>query len=149
MVGLSLVLASLAFGAERWLEWLQALAAFSHVAPGTNRINPSALASGPLMAGACAVLGVWLALRYRDLTGLIVGGLCLTPYAHQYDLAPLAPIAAAWLMEYRQRGWPLALAGAALLAGLVGTPLAGLLFASALALAEVPWRTAPVPAPSG
>ncbi|HXQ17272.1 MAG TPA: hypothetical protein VN814_21860, partial [Caulobacteraceae bacterium] len=78
----------------------------------------------------------------RDLTGLIAGGLCLTPYAHQYDLAPLAPIAATWLIDYKQRGWALAAAGGALLAGLVATPIAGLLFAGGLALAKAPWPRA-------
>jgi hypothetical protein len=144
--GAALVLASFAFGPQLWPQWLQALADFGNVAPGTNRINPSALAAGPLAAGACALLGLWLALRYRDLAGLIVGGLCLTPYAHQYDLAPLAPIAAAWLLDYKRQGWALAAAGAALLAGLVASPLAGLLFAAGLALAKAPWpRTKPQP----
>jgi hypothetical protein len=142
IAGASMVLASFAFGPGLWLQWPQALADFAHVAPGTNRINPSALAAGPLAAGACALLGLWLALRYRDLTGLIAGGLCLTPYAHQYDLAPLAPIAAGWLIDYKHRGWALAAAGAALLAGLVATPIAGLLFAAGLALAKAPWPRA-------
>jgi len=142
IAGLSLVLASFAFGPELWPQWLLALADFTRIAPGTNRINPSALAAGPLVAAVCALLGAWLALRYRDLTGLVAGGLCLTPYAHQYDLAPLAPVAAGWLIDYRQRGWALAAAGAALLAGLVATPLAGLLFAGGLALAKAPWPRA-------
>ena len=146
IAGAALVLASFAFGPELWLQWLRALADFSHVAPGTNRINPSALAASPLLTLACALLGVWLALRYRDLTGLVAGALCLTPYAHQYDLAPLAPIAAAWLINYKKSGWALAGAGAALLAGLVATPLAGLLFAATLGLAKAPWpRPKPQP----
>jgi len=146
IAGASLVLASFVFGPALWLQWPLALANFSHVAPGTNRINPSALAAGPLAAGACVLLGLWLALRYRDLTGLIAGGLCLTPYAHQYDLAPLAPIAVGWLVDHTRHGWAPAAAGAALLAGLVATPLAGLLFALGLALARAPWpRSKPQP----
>jgi len=137
IAGASLVLASFVFGVELWPQWLQALADFSHIAPGTNRINPSALApgpvTGPLAAGACALLGVWIAARYRDLTGLIAGGLCLSPYAHQYDLAPLAPLAMGWILERRTHGWGLAAAGGALLAGLVATPLAALGFLAGLA----------------
>ena len=142
IAGAALVLASFVFGPQLWLQWPQALRAFGHVAPGTNRINPSALAPGPLVAAACALLGLWLALRYRDLTGLVAGGLCLTPYAHQYDLAPLAPIAAGWLIDYKQRGWALAAAGAALLAGLVATPIAGLVFALGLIAAKTRWAAA-------
>ena len=145
LAALGLALASLVFGPDLWLQWPKALADFAHVAPGTNRINPSALAAGPLVAGACALLGLWLALRYRDLTGLIAGGLCLTPYAHQYDLAPLAPIALSWLVDYKRQGFGRAAAGAALLAGLVATPLAGLAFV--MGLGALGWRRAALTSP--
>jgi hypothetical protein len=136
LAALGLALASLVFGPDLWLQWPRALASFNHVAPGTNRINPSALADSPWLAAPLALLGVWLAWRWRDLTGLIAGGLCLTPYAHQYDLAPLAPIALNWLADYKRQGFGRAVAGAALLAGLVATPLAGLAFV--LGLAGIP-----------
>jgi alpha-1,2-mannosyltransferase len=139
IAALGLVLASLVFGPELWLQWPKALTRFSHIAPGTNRINPSALLDATWVAAPLALLGVWLAWRWRDLTGLIAGGLCLTPYAHQYDLAPLAPIALSWLADYKRQGFGRAAAGAALLAGLVATPLAGL--ALVLGLAGIPlWR---------
>ena len=139
LAGLGLVLASFVFGPDLWLQWPKALMSFGQVAPGTNRVNPSALPAGPWLTAVLALLGIWLAWRWRDLTGLIAGGLCLTPYAHQYDLAPLAPIAASWLADYKRQGYGRAGAGAALLAGLVATPLAGLLFV--LGLGVIPlWR---------
>lgn len=138
--GLGLVLASFVFGPDLWMQWPKALASFSHVATLTDRVNPSALIASPWLAAPLALLGVWLAWSWRDLTGLIAGALCLTPYAHQYDLAPLAPVALNWLADYKRQGYGRAAAGAALLAGMVATPLAGLLFV--LALGALGWRRA-------
>jgi len=126
IAGLGLVVASFAFGTGLWLQWPRALAEFTHVAPGTNRINPSALVSGPWLAAVLAPLGVYIAVRSRDLACLILGSLCLTPYAHQYDLAPLAPVAAAWLSQPHRFGWARCGLGGALLTGLVATPGAAL-----------------------
>ena len=73
-------------------------------------------------------------------SGLVGGALCLTPYAHAYDLAPLAPLAASWLSAARARLGPRR-AGGALLAGLVATPAAALAFVAALAVLPTPrWR---------
>jgi len=144
--GAALVLASLAFGPGLWLEWPKAVTAFAAVVPATDRINPSALIASPLWAAALALLGVALAWRARNLAGLIGGALCLTPYAHQYDLAPLAPVAGAWLLDVRRQGYGLAAAGAALLAGLVATPLAALALAGALTAFATPWRSRAQPA---
>jgi hypothetical protein len=142
--GVALVLASLAFGWERWLQWPHALAAFKALVPLTDRINPSALVAAPqgLALAWTAVVGgfgVVLAAKSRDLVGLVGGGLCLTPYAHAYDLAPLAPLAAAWLFDPRRHGFGRAAAGGALLAGLVTTPAAALGLVAALAVFHVRW----------
>jgi hypothetical protein len=79
-------------------------------------------------------MGLYIAWTWRDLTGLVAGALCLTPYAHEYDLAPLAPVALTWLLERRRYGWGRAACGAGLLAGGVAMPAAGLAFAAALAV---------------
>lgn len=134
--GLLLVAASLAFGSGRWSEWLHAVSGFSRLAPATERINPSALVAATWWAALMAGLGVWLAWSSRDLAGLAGGALLATPYAHMYDLAPLTPLALAWVLERRRRGWGLAIAGAALLGGLVATPLAALVFGAALLILE-------------
>jgi len=139
ITGAALVLASFVFGPGLWLQWPHALAEFTHVATGTNRINPSALATGPLLAGSLVLLGVYLAVQTRDLTGLIAGALCLSPYTHQYDLVPLAPVALTWLIEHKSLGWARAALGAALLAGLVATPWAALGFVVVLAAVVSPW----------
>lgn len=133
LVGLSLATASLALGPERWPEWLRAVSAFRSIAPAAERINPSAVVSAPAWAAICAGLGAWLAWRSKDLAGLVGGTLLVSPYAHAYDLAPLAPAALAWIIERRRLGWGLALAGAALLAGVVASPLAAFVFCGALA----------------
>jgi hypothetical protein len=146
--GLSLVLASFVFGPGLWLQWPAALADFSHVAPATDRVNPAALAPSPLLAGGLALVGVFIAWTWRDLTGLVAGALCLTPYAHQYDLVPLAPVALTWLIERRRHGWGRAVCGAGLLAGGVAVPAAGLAFVAALALVGVwPKRSLAASAP--
>jgi multidrug transporter EmrE-like cation transporter len=132
--GLALVLASFVFGPGLWLQWPHALADFSRVAPATDRVNPSALAASPLLAAALALVGLYIAWTWRDLTGLVAGALCLTPYAHQYDLAPLAPVALTWLIERKRHGWGRALCGAGLLAGGVAIPAAGLAWVAALAV---------------
>ena len=145
--GLCLVLASLAFGPALWLEWPRALAGFATVVPATDRINPSALLSGPFWAGALALLGVALAWRSRNIAGLVGGALLVTPYAHEYDLAPLAPAALGWLIDWKtSKGH--AGAGAALLAGLVATPLAALGFAIALVALTTRRTPRPGEAPS-
>jgi multidrug transporter EmrE-like cation transporter len=153
--GAALALASLGFGWRRWAEWPQALAAFKALVPQTDRINPSALVGAlvgapPALAAAwtalMAAVGVGLAAKSRDLVGLVAGGLCLTPYAHAYDLAPLAPMAAAWLFAPRRHGWGRAASGGALLAGVIATPAAALGLVAALAVFHVRWPGLQLPA---
>jgi hypothetical protein len=145
--GAALVLASLGFGWRRWLEWPQALAAFKSLVPQTDRINPSALVAAPqwlalAWTALIGAVGVALAAKARDLVGLVVGGLCLTPYAHAYDLAPLAPLAVTWIAAPKAFGWGRAAAGGALLAGLIATPAAALGLVAALAIFHSRWRLA-------
>jgi hypothetical protein len=141
--GLGLVLASLVFGPGLWLEWPRALAAFRDVAPATDRVNPSALLASPWFAAALALVGIWIAWTWRDITGIVAGAMCVTPYCHQYDLAPLAPIALAWLVDYKRAGWLKAGLGAGLLAGLVSAPLMGLAFVAGLAAAGARGKALP------
>lgn len=150
--GLGLCLLSLVFGPERWVEWVAAVRSFREVMPGTNRINPSALLASPLWGAALVGLGGYIAWRTRDLSGLVVGALCCTPYAHGYDLTPLAPVALVWAVGWRNAGWPLGLLGAALFVGLISTPLASLALALGLAAVRTPWplpRTKEAPANRG
>lgn len=102
-----------AFGIEAWQAWFAALPRFnvlvSEFAPLLrNAVTPYAMAVRlglpPLVATACAVpvaaLGVWLAFtRTPDvsirLVALVGGGLLISPYAMNYELAVLAPAVAA------------------------------------------------------
>jgi len=131
--GVALVAASLVFGWRRWAEWPHALAVFRALVPATDRINPSALIAAPWWAAIAGVFGLGLALTSRDLVGLVGGAICLTPYAHAYDLVPLTPLAASWLFERKAHGWGLAVTGGALLGGLVVSPAAALAFFGAVA----------------
>jgi hypothetical protein len=142
------ILASLAFGWRRWLEWPHALAAFAALAPAAERANPSALFPGLGWTVLVAGFGIYLAIASRNLVGLIGGALCVTPYAHAYDLAPLTPLAASWLFGYRRFGWALALAGGALLAGVASTPAGVLAFLVLAALGQAGRRRWPVGAPA-
>ncbi len=132
--GAALVAASLVLGLGPWLEWPHAVAAFAAVAPGADRANPSALIASPVWAALLAAFGLLFAWKNRNLLGMVGGAICLTPYAHGYDLAPLAPLALAWLVQPREQGWGRAAAGGALLAGVVSTPITVLAFLAALFL---------------
>lgn len=139
ITGLGLIVASFAFGPQLWMEWPRTLADFRGLMPAIERVNPSALYPGLWWSAALALLGLCLAWNSRNLLGLVGGALCLTPYAHQYDLAPLAPLALVWLIDRGRLGWGHAVAGAALLAGLVSTPIASLIFLGALAVFSSKW----------
>jgi hypothetical protein len=136
--GAAMVAASLVFGFHRWIEWPHALVAFRAIAPAADRTNPSALIDAPWWALLSAVFGLAFALRNRNLVGLVGGTFCATPYAHAYDLAPLAPVALAWLVKPRESGLGHALAGGAFVAGLVATPAASSTFFAWLAALQSP-----------
>lgn len=134
--GAALVTASLVFGLGPWLEWPPALAQFRAIAPAADRANPSALIAAAWWQVLMGVLGGAFAWKNRNLLGLVGGAFLVTPYAHGYDLAPLAPMALAWLTRPRTAGYGHAAAGGALLAGLVATPAASLAFFAWLALLQ-------------
>ncbi|HEX3408593.1 MAG TPA: hypothetical protein VHS81_15275, partial [Caulobacteraceae bacterium] len=142
--GLGMVIASCLFGPAVWLEWAQAMTVYRPEI--FDRVNPSALTPSPYLQVGLIVLGLWLAWTWRNLDGLLIGTFCATPYAHQYDLAALAPIALGWLIDFRRAGWGRAACGAGFLAGFVGAPIGGLVFVlglTAVALMERRRRSAP------
>jgi hypothetical protein len=126
--GAAIVAASLVFGLGPWLQWPHALAQFRAIAPAADRANPSALIAGAWWQVLMGIAGGAFAWKNRNLLGLVGGAFLVTPYAHAYDLAPIAPLALAWLIQPRQAGYGHAAAGGALLAGLVATPAASLAF---------------------
>jgi hypothetical protein len=128
--GLGLVIASFVFGPGVWLQWAHAMTEYHPEI--FDRVNPSAVAPSPYLWAALVGLGLWFAWTWRDLGGLLVGTFCATPYAHQYDLVALAPVALMWVIDYRRAGWGRAACGAGFLAGVVSTPLGGLAFVMGL-----------------
>jgi multidrug transporter EmrE-like cation transporter len=133
--GLGMVLASFVFGPMVWLEWAHAMTMYRPEI--FDRVNPSALAPSPYLQAGLIILGLWLAWTWRNLDGLLIGTFCATPYAHQYDLAALAPIALSWIIDFRRAGWARATCGAGFLAGFVSTPAGGLVFVLGLAVAAL------------
>ena len=139
VTGLALVGLSCLFGPQLWLQWPAAVTSFGGIIDTTHRINPSALIDSPLWAAPLAAFGVYLAWSSKTLFGLVGGALCCTPYAHDYDLAPLAPLAVSWLLNRRDYGWGHVAAGGVFLTGLLRSPLLMLLFLIGVAVIQSPW----------
>jgi hypothetical protein len=119
LTGVGVALASLAFGPDRWVEWVSAVGKFGG---GKLQLQPSVLMPGPLWATLLGALGVVYALRERNVTGLLVGTILMSPYLMPYDLSALCALGAAWVANLLRQPF-LALVGVALLAGLVAAPL--------------------------
>lgn len=126
-------LSALLFGVQTWLDWLAALPRFNAIVAEQGLLDTAIAPYAKLTAlgvnGAWAfllapfaVLGVWTSFR-RDagwpaqLIALIGGALLISPYAMNYELALLAPAAAAYLARTQDRKW-LLYAGATALYGM-------------------------------
>lgn len=159
-----LVLATFVFGPARWIEWGRAMVEFRQWLDVVRTVAPAALFPNILWKAAVTALGVWLALR-KDLLGLVVGGLCLTPYAQLYDLAAFAVVGLAWIGRWRDVGILPTLTGALMAFGFFQSPVAVLVVALVIVAIQLRWaplarpnalavfsmasgRSQPVPAPS-
>lgn len=112
------VLATLVFGADIWLRWLDAMPRFHALIVGSapllrNSLSPAAAAIGRGINPAWVMLGALLitvpavVVQFRrsndlalQLVALLGGALLLSPYAMNYELAGLAPV----LLSPRLRG---------------------------------------------
>jgi multidrug transporter EmrE-like cation transporter len=137
--GAVLVAASCVFGPEHWLQWPKEVIFFNKIMITTHRVNPSAAFDALWWRIPIALFGVYLAWTNRDVVGLICGMLCITPYAHDYDLVALAPIAITWMFNRDKVGWDHALLGALFMSGLLSKPLYMLGFLAALAVVRSPY----------
>lgn len=117
-------LSVLAFGLQPWTDWFAALPRFHRFVLGDPGLLATSIAPYARLAalgwnGAWAYLlaplaawGVWATFR-RDapwpdqLIALMGGALLIAPYAMNYELALLAPAAAAYLSRVEDRRWPL------------------------------------------
>ena len=123
--GLALCLASAAiWGLQPWRDWIAALPRFQAVVmanPGLvrNALTPYAAlaqrgapAAWAFALAPLAALWVWLAFRRGGdiadrLIALVGGGLLISPYAMNYEMALLAPAAGVYLARTSDWRWPL------------------------------------------
>jgi alpha-1,2-mannosyltransferase len=154
VAGVVITLASFVFGPGHWLEWVAALPGFAaavHALPLKfvnlldQRLNP---VEQVLIAATGVAFATWCARRStpEQIVGVIGGSLCCTFYAVRPDLALLAPSALAWVLAAGSlAGWLRRIAGALLLLGLIGSPVAVALFMAATAAAPAIERASRYP----
>jgi hypothetical protein len=144
--GGGLVLASLVFGPERWVQWIAALPQFERIVRQMplHFINPLSPGLGLAQKLVIAASGVGFALWTlgrslpERIAGVAAGSLCCSLYAVRPDLAIFAPTALAWVLGGRAASdWLRRLAGVAMLSGLVANPLGLAVFMLAAAAAGV------------
>jgi hypothetical protein len=150
-------LSALVFGIQVWFDWLHALPRFSAVVMGNRELLEHAITPHAWLVvqgwnGAWAWLlapfaawGVWAAFRHErpwfdQLLALLGGGLLISPYAMNYELALLAPAVAAYLARTDDRRWMAYAALAAIHAVNGLTDALALLAALALPLIGTPLR---------
>ena len=148
VTGLHLVIASLSHGPMHWIEWLAEMPGFVHVVHGlaaahrfpmVSLLSPSLpLAAKLVIIGAGFAFALWCSRRSpaEQIIGVICGSLCCTPYDARPDLVALAPSGLAWLLG-ANASWMKRSTGAALLCGLVASPLAVALAMLAVALNQL------------
>jgi hypothetical protein len=160
-----MVLLSLAFGFDRWIEWFGAIARFKATVASLDILYRNVTPTGILwflgleghaqllanaifaFAGACMVWAVFrrtveLPPRIAALAG---GGLFAAPYAMNYDLVLLVPAAAAYIVTAERESAPLLpalIGGILLVANGLWTPAVTIIFVIAAVwphLQPVPW----------
>ena len=144
--------ATLVWGPELWLEWLEALPRFNTLIFNDRGLTEDAITPFAALVGAgldgrwafllapLAVALVWFGFRrtqdLADRSLLLFGATFLvTPYAMNYELALLAPGVAVYLSRVRDPRWPKYVAAAL---GYVMLPWAFPAVLPALALAAAP-----------
>jgi hypothetical protein len=148
VTGLLLVIASLSFGPGHWIGWLAQMPSFvqivqglaaAHKFPMVSLLGPNLpLAAKAVVIGAGLAFALWCSRRSpaEQIIGVICGSLCLTPYDARPDLVALAPSGLAWLLGVNAP-WMKRATGAALLSGLVASPLGVALAMLAVALNQL------------
>jgi hypothetical protein len=145
VTGLLLVIASFSLGPRQWIAWfaqmpgfvqtVQGLAA-AHRFPLVSLLDPSLpLAAKLVVMGAGLAFTLWCSRRSpaEQIVGVVCGSLCCMPYDARPDLVALAPSGLAWLLG-ANASWTKRATGAALLSGLVASPLGVALAMLAVAL---------------
>jgi hypothetical protein len=151
VTGLLLVIASLSLGPRHWIEWLAEMPGFVHVVQGlaaahrfpiVSLLSPNLpVAAKLVIVGAGLGFALWCSRRSpaEQIIGVICGSLCCTPYDARPDLVALAPSGLAWLFG-ANASWMKRSTGAALMSGLVASPLAVAVAMLAVALNQLGGR---------
>jgi hypothetical protein len=151
ITGLLLVVASFSFGPRQWIAWFAQMPSFvrlvqglaaAHKFPLVSLLSPSLpLAAKLVVVGAGLAFALWCSRRSppEQILGVVCGSLCCTPYDARPDLVALAPSGLAWLLGVNA-SWMKRTTGAALLSGLVASPLAVALAMLAVALSQIGGR---------
>ena len=149
--GGGMVLISLLFGPERWIEWLAALARFRDTVESLDilyrNVTPTGMlwflgATGPaqwIANLAFSLVGGWIVWRvFRQsidvptrLLAMVGGALFAAPYAMNYDLVLLVPAAVAFIVrdhDPRASLLPMATGGLLLVSDGLWAPAATMLF---------------------
>lgn len=146
--GQAFVLSSFFTWPSLWVDWLRSLPRFLETVTALNLwrggVTPSSIMwnlglNGPpqvavqIVCAGIACLAVWNVFRYSDdpavqLVALIGGALLCAPYAMNYELAILAPVAAMWLLKKDTPLWPMVFSGLLLFADGATTPPVAMLF---------------------
>ena len=171
--GGGMVLLSLSFGPERWIEWLGALSRFKDTVESLDilyrNVTPTGMlwflgVTGPaqwIANLAFALAGAWIVWRVfrrsedvpTRLVAMVGGALFAAPYAMNYDLVLLVPAAVAFLVRnYDPRAslFPMLTGGLLLVSDGLWAPAATILFVAVVVRPFV-WpvgRARPVPASS-
>jgi hypothetical protein len=151
IAGAGMILLSLPFGTERWIEWLAAISRFRDTVASLDilyrNITPTGILwflglTGRAQAIANATLaglGAWMVWRvFRlgadipvRLVALVGGAFFAVPYAMNYDLVLLVPAAASFLVRADKPDaalLPALFGGLMLVSGGLWTPLVTVLF---------------------
>jgi hypothetical protein len=103
VTGVGLMAASLLLGPQRWVEWFHLLPRFADlVQPAYPKITPAFLFHATGWKVVVAAVGVCFALAERNVRGLLVGTLMVSPYVQLYDLAGISYLGATLVADARR-----------------------------------------------
>lgn len=105
VTGVTILLASLVFGPDRWIEWFVNLKALKAQMPDLPQVMPHLLFGGALWWRVLLiVVGITFATWERGLAGFLVGTFLCSPYFWLYDLAAMSFLGLLIIAEWKRLG---------------------------------------------